>query len=127
MGLDYKQFNKLFEQNEALQKRNKQFVEKLLNNMALTILNRTAYRTPVDTGALRASWDLSEITWFNTFAQINLINNTEYASFVEYGHRTVSGGWVEGVFMAKISIEEVKAQFEKMYDQLFLQEFSDVL
>ena len=34
----------------------------------------------------------------NTY-MVEIINPVEYASYVEFGHRTVSGGWVEGRYM----------------------------
>lgn len=40
---------------------------------------------------------------------IEIVNPVEYASYVEYGHRTRGGhGWVEGHFMLTISEEEVQ-------------------
>ena len=95
--------------------------------MALRTLENTVLRTPVDTGTLQGAWELSEITWFSDYAAVLLKNNVDYASYVEYGHRTRSGGFVPPVFMAKYSIEEIQAQFEKIYDRLFLLAFSDVL
>lgn len=127
MGLDYSQFNKLFEQNEELLKRNKQFNEDVITEMAIRIYNQTILRTPVDTGVLRGAWQLGNIQWYSTTVMIPLINNMDYASFVEYGHKTRSGGYVEPVFMAKKSIEEVNDKFEDLYDGLFLLTFSDVL
>lgn len=127
MGLDYSEFNELFRQNEELQKRNQQFNEKVLKEMALEIYNKTIYRTPVDTGDLRASWQLGEIQWFFDVVIMPIMNHMDYASFVEYGHKTRSGGYVEPVFMCKLSIEEVNDKFKKNYDALFLQEFSDIL
>lgn len=40
---------------------------------------------------------------------IEVINPVEYASYVEFGHRTAGGnGWVEGRHMLTISEEEIK-------------------
>lgn len=37
------------------------------------------------------------------------MNPTEYASFVEFGHRTANhNGWVKGQFMMTISENEIK-------------------
>ena len=127
MGLDYKQFNKLFEQNEELLKRNEQFNEDVLTEKALRVYEKTTLRTPVDTGTLRGAWQLGEIQWFFDVAIIPIINNTDYASFIEYGHKTKNGGYVEPVFMCKKSIEEVDSQFEELYNKLFLLTFSDIL
>lgn len=41
---------------------------------------------------------------------IEIINPVEYASYVEFGHRTRDGeGWVEGHFMLTISEQEIQA------------------
>lgn len=37
---------------------------------------------------------------------VEIINPVEYASYVEFGHRTPSGGWVEGQYM--LTIENMK-------------------
>lgn len=40
---------------------------------------------------------------------VTIINPVEYASYVEYGHRTVNGkGWAPGHFMLTISAQEVE-------------------
>ena len=39
---------------------------------------------------------------------IQIINPVEYASYVEFGHRTKSGGWVNGKYMLTISEERLK-------------------
>ncbi len=40
---------------------------------------------------------------------IEIVNPIEYSSYVEYGHRTTSGGWVEGRYMLTISEEKLKS------------------
>jgi hypothetical protein len=42
------------------------------------------------------------------YYKIQIINPVEYASYVEFGHRTKSGGWVEGRYMLTISEEQLK-------------------
>lgn len=44
----------------------------------------------------------------NTYT-IEIVNPVEYASYVEFGHRTVDGGWVEGHYMLTISEEKLKS------------------
>lgn len=48
-----------------------------------------AHGTPVDTGELRASSNANS-------AEKEMGYTAEYAPHVEYGHRTVNGGYVEG-------------------------------
>ena len=40
--------------------------------------------------------------------RIEIINPVEYASYVEFGHRTVNGGWAEGRYMLTISEEKLR-------------------
>lgn len=40
--------------------------------------------------------------------EIEVGNIAEYASYVEYGHSTRNGGWVQGGFMITISIDEIQ-------------------
>ena len=66
------------------------------------------------TGEKRASAsgyvDSLEITHAGNTYSIEIINPVEYASYVEYGHRTANHkGWVPGVFMMTISEQELQA------------------
>lgn len=64
----------------------------------------------------------------NTYV-IEIINPVEYASYVEYGHRTANGkGWVHGQFMMTISAKEIEekapAILEKMINEYLKELFS---
>lgn len=71
-------------------------------------------------GTLRDAWTILPIEKQGNNYVITLANNTEYASYVEYGHRQTPGryvpalgkrlkaGWVKGRFMMTISIQEVE-------------------
>lgn len=48
---------------------------------------------------------------------IEIVNPVEYASYVEFGHRTRGGkGWVEGHFMLTISEQEIQANAGKILE-----------
>jgi hypothetical protein len=50
---------------------------------------------------------------------IELVNPVEYASYVEFGHRTRGGkGWVEGHFMLTISEQEIQRDAPKILEKL---------
>ena len=49
---------------------------------------------------------------------IEVTNSTEYASYVEYGHRTARGnGWVPGHFMLTISEKEINDLAPKLIEK----------
>lgn len=95
------------------------FLEKFLIDMALEAMAEIKLRTPVDTGALLESWKLGEIKRSNRAVEIELINNQEYASFVEYGHETVNGGWVDGRLMMTIGIDEIQKKMPARFHEQF--------
>lgn len=52
-----------------------------------------------------------QITKVGNIYQIEIINVVNYASYVEFGHRTRGGkGWVDGRFMLTISEQELDSQ-----------------
>ena len=79
--------------------------------------------TPVDTGFLRESWNIDDVKKKGNVYEIEISNDVEYASYVEYGHRIVRGGntlgWKDGVFMLTIS----EKNSEKVMDRIFQRKF----
>ncbi|MFQ8599977.1 MAG: HK97 gp10 family phage protein [Oscillospiraceae bacterium] len=91
-----------------------------LLELGLKALVKTKRRTPVDTGALRRAWALSDVHRQGNDLVIELFNTMDYASYVEYGHTTRDRmGWVEGYFMCTVSIQEVENEMQKEFDRKF--------
>ena len=71
-------------------------------------------------GSLRDAWTILPIEKHGDQYTVTIINNLEYASYVEYGHRqtpgryvpalgkTLKASWVPGKFMLTISEQQVK-------------------
>lgn len=65
--------------------------------------------TGVTGGTLRRAWTVGEIRKQGDNYVIEVINPTEYASWVEFGHRTANHkGWVPGHFMLTTSEKELQ-------------------
>lgn len=76
----------------------------VVKKSATQLFNRMKSETPVDTGELRQSIIL----------QKDVIGYTkEYAPHVEYGHRTLGGGWVEGQHFLKNGVEKQKPIYKQ--------------
>lgn len=63
-------------------------------------------------GNLRRNWRIVSVKKVNNKWVIELANNTEYAGWVNNGHRIVDKnkrtlGWVEGKFFVEIAMEEI--------------------
>lgn len=59
---------------------------------------------------------------------IDIINPVEYASYVEYGHRTRGGGgWVQGRFMLTLSVDEIQKDAPKILEKKLAKWLGDAL
>ena len=80
-------------------------------------------------GTLRDAWTILPVEKQGDNYIITVINNTEYASYVEYGHRQKVGryvpalgkkltsSWVKGRYMLTISTQELERQAPKIIEQ----------
>lgn len=146
---DYKQLQELQKKIEKLQKKElKEFCEAVSKELAARLLAKVIKRTPVGQypsgsgkvgGTLRRGWTGQKQQNAAAYAQslpitkagntytVEIINPVEYASFVEYGHRTRGGGgWVEGRFMLTKSEMEVEGQAEKIIEKKLMQYLGDI-
>jgi hypothetical protein len=106
------------------------FMESCAKELAARLLAKVIKRTPVGQypkgsgkkgGTLRRGWTGDKKQSGAEYAQslkvhhygnhyvIEVVNPVEYASYVEFGHRTRNhAGWVEGKFMLTISEQEIQ-------------------
>ncbi len=107
------------------------FAEACVKELAARLLRLVIKRTPVGDypkstgkkgGTLQRGWteqkqasakeyaDNLEIQHVGNVYTVEIVNPVEYASYVEYGHRTADHqGWVPGQFMMTISEQELQA------------------
>ena len=102
------------------------FCTQMAKQLAAELLRKCIKRTPVDTGKLKENWRTSAVEKVGDAYTVEVSNETLYASYVEYGHRTAhskgqislkrakSTGqrWVPGKFMMTISAQEVQNSME---------------
>jgi len=123
------------------------FIESCAKELAARLLAKVIKRTPVGQypketgkkgGTLRRGWttqgngsgseglstngarqyvETLKVNHFGDRYVIEIVNPVEYASYVEFGHRTRGGkGWVEGKFMLTISEQEVQADATRVLE-----------
>lgn len=91
--------------------------EKIAKETALLLLRRVRYRTPVKTGNLRRNWSRSGRQIKNGY-QETVFNQTEYAAYVEFGHRKPKNkGWVDGKYMLTKSEKEISDIYQKIAEK----------
>ena len=71
--------------------------------------------TPVDTGTLRKAWTAEGPSLSGGGWVVKVSNPTEYASYVENGHRTRNHkNWVPGQFFMKNSLNAINSQLPEL-------------
>ena len=139
--LDYSELNKLKEQIMLFGDPDQmdQFFESCAKELAARLLAKVIKRTPVGQyeegsgkvgGTLRRGWTDGSNSNAATYANslkvtkvggdyvIEIINPVEYASYVEFGHRTRNHtGWVEGHFMLTISEDEIRKSAPRILER----------
>lgn len=138
MGTEYSQ---LVDFSEKLKMLNDNQREELIiasiKEIASRVLTKVIKRTPVGVysnktgGTLRRGWSTSKalnVSKKGNNYVIDIINPVEYASYVEYGHRTRNHtGWVEGRFMLTISTQEVENMTPKILERRLKAMLKDVI
>lgn len=137
-GFDYKEYVNWCKKLEITIDSFQVWLKKFLLQQAQRVVALGKPRTPVDTGFLRNSWYIGSqnieqdvqngkatINWEKSdIADISVVGNelqvviglsAEYASFIEYGHRSY-----EGKYMLAISIDEVQRQLPARFNKEWL-------
>jgi hypothetical protein len=136
--LDYGELERLKQRLEQIADAD-EFLTSCAKELAARLLAKVIKRTPVGQyekgsgkvgGTLRRGWTNGDKSNVNSYANslnvskvgndfvIDIINPVEYASYVEYGHRTRNHkGWVEGHFMLTISEEEIRNSAPKILEK----------
>lgn len=138
--VDYKELKELEKRlSKVTQKRLDEFYEACAKELAARLLAKVIKRTPVGKypkgsgkvgGTLRRGWTGSANGKAAAYAAslqvhhsgrqytVEIIDPVEYASYVEYGHRTRGGkGWVKGKFMLTISEQEIETIAPKLLEK----------
>ena len=103
------------------------FLEDCTKELAARLLRMVKKDTPVGIypkstgkmgGTLRRGWTVGNIRKEGNNYIVEIVNPVEYASYVEYGHRTRDHkGWVDGKFMMTISENKLKEIAPKVLEK----------
>ena len=103
------------------------FVESCAKELASVLWSALVHNTPVDNGTLRRGWIVGEIQKNGDTYVIEIINPVEYASYVEYGHRTANHkGWVPGQFFMQKSVQEIEKITPKILENEIKKYLKDI-
>lgn len=103
----------------------------LTNELSARLLRKVIKRTPVGDypsnsgktgGTLRRGWNIGTVNKIGNRYEVEIINPTMYASYVEFGHRTRDHkGWVKGRFMMTISERELEALAPRIIEKKLME------
>lgn len=143
-GFFYDEFEEWIKNLGVVEEDFETFLKQFLLEQARRVVAEARFRTPVDTGALRAAYQIGgqEIAFLvtvdeagkehydidtehSTVEDISLVgdnleviisNPMEYASYVEYGHRSY-----EGKYMLTVAVDDVSKVMPQRFEQQFRQ------
>ncbi|MGE4214140.1 MAG: HK97 gp10 family phage protein [Anaerotignaceae bacterium] len=117
--VDYRQLVRLRDKLEKLQSADiPKFQEDMVKELAARLLRKVVQNTPTISGTLRRNWAVGNVVKIGNIYEVEVFNNTEYAPYVEYGHRTANhNGWVQGKFMLTISEKELQQDADRIVQQ----------
>lgn len=124
------------------------FIDACAKELAARLLAKVIKRTPVGDypnssgkkgGTLRRGWtggknssavayaDSLTIHHFGDAYVIEIINPVEYASYIEFGHRTANHkGWVNGRFMLTISEQEIQQAAPAIIEKKLMKQMGEL-
>lgn len=135
--LNYDELQKFCKSFDGLRSDYETFLKDFLTREVNRVIAETKKKTPVGTpestgiknyigGTLRRGWEIGRVEFLGNRIQARILNNTEYATEVEYGHRIMGGsnhdvevGWKEGNFMLTTSIDYVQSRLPQRYQKGF--------
>jgi hypothetical protein len=128
------------------------FIREFMLEMAYRTQAKFKRRTSVNTGDLRRKWMVGKVEKHGNSYVVEIYNNLDYASFIEYGFRShfvpgewqgnqfqyipghdegmwVGGKspWVPGKFMMTISMKEMEREFPKFLERRQLKLLNQIM
>ena len=118
-GCDFSELQAFADSLQTMTNNMSEIMDLCAKELAQRLIRKVIKRTPVGVyskksgkkgGTLHRGWSADgkfKIYHSPSTCLIEIKNPVEYASYVEYGHRTVNGGWVPGHLMMTTSVNEV--------------------
>lgn len=138
-GFDVRELEKFRDNLVEFENKLDVFISDCAKELTARLLREVIKRTPTITGNLKRNWQVTGITKQGFNYTIMVINQTEYAMYVEYGHRQTPGryvpalgkklkeGWVPGKFMLTISAEEIQRKSPQIIEKFISQKLGEYL
>lgn len=134
---DFRELEELKNKIEKLGDKKAEFMEACAKELAARLLAKVSKNTPTGIypsgsgkvgGTLKRGWTIGEIQHVGDVYKIEIINPVEYASYVEYGHRSRNHkDWIEGKFMMTIAEQEIKVATPRILENKLKKMLGDAI
>lgn len=123
-NIDFSAFDEYTKNFKNMENELNSFLENFLVLEVQRLISYVKPITPYDTGNLQASWQLGDILNAGKYIEVEILNDKEYATDVEYGHRIVGSkgaeiGFKDGVFMLTVSIDRIQNEMPQRFNNAF--------
>lgn len=125
--VDYKEFLKFADGFEQLSQKGKdEILIEMINTSANRFLQVAVDNTPEDTGHLKGAWSVSKVYRQGDSYIAEIVNIAPYATFVNYGHRTRNGGFVQGRYFVEYAASDLQRVSQSLLDAITKKKFIEI-
>lgn len=96
------------------------FVEAFANELAQRLYRELINNTPYITHTLQRGWTIGSIKRDKGAFIVEIVNPVEYASYVNYGHRTIKVdgyGWCPGILFMEKAMDNVEKMSKPLLEK----------
>ena len=126
-GFDYREYKKWAESFGTVEKEFRKWLENFLLEEAQRVYDKAVTKQQtysytnskgerkiglIDTGTMIKSWYIKDVQWIGNSLQVEIGNNADYASYIEYGHHSF-----KGVFILTVAINDIQKQLPARFNQ----------
>ena len=129
-GFDYKEFLEWSKSIGMVEKEFRKWLENFLLTAGYEAMQKARKRQQtyeyvnskgehkiglIDTGTMLKMWYVSKITWKGNSLYVEIGNNAEYSSFIEFGQRSF-----QGTYILKISTDDIQRELPARFNKAWL-------
>ena len=115
MNVDFRELKKLQKRLKQAQNQVPELMKQIVDEISNEFLQNVIQRTPTtNNNKLKNNWKKRVVANENGTYTVEVYNDLEYASLVEYGSKNDNNGWNEGKFMMTITSQMIQRKMNSI-------------
>ena len=115
MNVDFRDLKKLQKRLKQAQNQVPELMQQIVDEISNEFLQNVIQRTPTtNNNKLKNNWKKRVVANENGTYTVEVYNDLEYASLVEYGSKNGNNGWNEGKFMMTITSQMIQRRMNSI-------------